>query len=67
MKFLDDNIIKSKFSTLSIINYRQLNDLKKYQVSKVLRVEEGRLSNLDKELCIHINWEQKKSWFGFIN
>ena len=43
------------------------DDLKKYQISDVLKVEEERLSNLDKEFRIDINWEQKKSWFGFIN
>ena len=43
------------------------DDLKKYQVSDVLKVEEERLSNLDKEFRIDINWEQQKSWFGFIN
>ena len=43
------------------------NDLKKYQVSDVLKVEEERLSNLDEEFRIDINWEQKKSWFGLIN
>ena len=41
------------------------DDLNKYQVSKALRITEERLSNLDKEFCIDINWEQKKSWFGF--
>ena len=43
------------------------DDLKKYQISDVLKVEEERLSNLDKEFCIDINWEQKKSWFVFIS
>ena len=43
------------------------DDLEKYQVSGVLKVEEERLSNLYKEFCIDINWEQEKSWFNFIN
>ena len=43
------------------------NYLKKYQVSDVLKVKEERSSNLDKEFRIDINWEQTKSWFGFID
>ena len=30
-------------------------------------MDEERLSNLGRNFCIDINWEQKKSWFGFIN
>ena len=51
---------------LSLINKLD-DDLKKYQVSDVLKVEQEILSNLDKEFRIDINWEQKKSWFRFIN
>ena len=48
---------------LSLVNKLD-DDLKKYQVSDVLKVEEERLSNLDEEFRIDINWEQKKlAWF----
>ena len=43
------------------------DNLKKYQVSDFLKGEEERLSNLDKEFRIDINWKWKKSWFSFIN
>ena len=36
------------------------DDLKKYQINDILKREEERLSNLDEEFCIDINWEQKK-------
>ena len=41
----------------TILHIQKVCDLKKYQVSKVLRVEEERLSNLDKEFSIDIDWE----------
>lgn len=42
------------------------DDLTIYKISDDLKKEEERLSNLYKEFCIDINWEQK-SRFGFIN
>ena len=62
-------VVLSRVRTLDgLLLVNKLDDgLKKYQVSAVLKVEEERLSNLDKKFCIDINWEQKKSWFGFIN
>ena len=35
-------------------------DLKKYQISEVLKRENEILSNLDEEFRFHINWERKK-------
>ena len=40
------------------------DDLKKYQVSGVLKEEEERLSSLDEIFRIDINWGQEK--FGFV-
>ena len=63
------NVFLSRVRTLDglLLVNKLDDDLKKYQISKVLKVEEERLSDLDNEFCSDINWEQEKSWFGFIN
>ena len=43
------------------------DDLKKYQISDVLKVEEERLSNLDKEFRIDIGNKRKVGLISQIN
>ena len=43
------------------------DDLTKYRISDILKREEERLSNLDEEFRIDINWEQKNGLVSLIN
>ena len=62
-------VILSRVKTLNgLLLVNKLNDdLTKYRISDGLKREDERIDDLDEQLRVNINWEQKKKWFGFIN